>query len=172
MISEKTGGDTTDNTISGGFWGGIIGGALGSLIPIGITTTAGAAIGAAIGGWLGNKRGDTTNYDVKTRRIEIPQTTTYVNMSIVASEFLQPIQEELAVTEKAVLDYVKSETVEVKSFVNRKLQEIDQVLDSKLSMLAEYETGIKEKDAVIAERQKQLKWLEDIEKKVNSIVKY
>ena len=169
---EKTGGDTTDNTISGGFWGGIIGGALGSLIPIGITTTAGAAIGAAIGGWLGNKRGDTTNYDVKTRRIEIPQTTTYVNMSIVASEFLQPIQEELAVTEKAVLDYVKSETVEVKSFVNRKLQEIDQVLDSKLSMLAEYETGIKEKDAVIAERQKQLKWLEDIEKKVNSIVKY
>ena len=169
---EKTGGDTTDNTISGGFWGGIIGGALGSLIPIGITTTAGAAIGAAIGGWLGNKRGDTTNYDVKTRRIEIPQTTTYVNMSIVASEFLQPIQEELAVTEKAVLDYVKSETVEVKSFVNRKLQEIDQILDSKLSMLAEYETGIKEKDAVIAERQKQLKWLEDIEKKVNSIVKY
>lgn len=169
---EKTGGDTTDNTISGGFWGGIIGGALGSLIPIGITTTAGAAIGAAIGGWLGNKRGDTTNYDVKTRRIEIPQTTTYVNMSIVASEFLQPIQEELAVTEKAVLDYVKSETVEVKSFVNRKLQEIDQVLDSKLSMLAEYETGIKEKDAVIAERQKQLKWLEDIEEKVNSIVKY
>ena len=93
-------------------------------------------------------------------------------MSIVASEFLQPIQEELAVTEKAVLDYVKSETVEVKSFVNRKLQEIDQVLDSKLSMLAEYETGIKEKDAVIAERQKQLKWLEDIEEKVNSIVKY
>lgn len=104
--------------------------------------------------------------------IGLPKTATYVNMNVVASEFLQPIQEELAVTEKAVLDYVKSETVEVKSFVNRKLQEIDQVLDSKLSMLAEYETGIKEKDAVIAERQKQLKWLEDIEKKVNSIVKY
>jgi hypothetical protein len=93
-------------------------------------------------------------------------------MNVVASEFLQPIQEELAVTEKAVLDYVKTETVEVKSFISRKLQDIDKVLDSKLNILAKYETGIKEKDAIIAERQKQLKWLEDIEKKVNRIVKY
>ena len=110
--------------------------------------------------------------ETKIRTIELPKTTTYVNMNVVANEFLQPIQEELAVTEKSVLDYVKSETVEVKSFVNRKLEEIDKILDSKLSMLAEYETGVKEKDAIIAERQKQLKWLEDIEKKINSIVKY
>ena len=58
------------------------------------------------------------------------------------------------------------------SFISRKLQDIDKVLDSKLNILAKYETGIKEKDAIIAERQKQLKWLEDIEKKVNRIVKY
>lgn len=167
----KTGSDTTDNTIGGGFWGGIIGGVLGTVVP-GIGTVFGTAVGTAIGGWIGNKRGDTTKYDVKTRHIEIPQTNTYVNMNVVASEFLQPIQEELAVTEKAVLDYVKTETVEVKSFISRKLQDIDKVLDSKLNILAKYETGIKEKDAIIAERQKQLKWLEDIEKKVNRIVKY
>ncbi len=166
----KTGGsDTFGNTTGGGFWGGVVGGALGLFFGV---PQVGAAAGVAIGGWLGNQIGDDRKYETKTRVIELPKKTTYVNMSVVASEFLQPIQEELAVTEKAVLDYVKTETVEVKAFVNRKLAEIDKVLDSKLNTLAKYETGIKEKDAVIAERQRQLKWLENIEKKVNSIVKY
>jgi hypothetical protein len=67
---------------------------------------------------------------------------------------------------------VKQETVEVKSFISRKLQAIDKVLESKLSTLSRYETSIKEKDAAIAELQKQLKWLAEIEKRVNAIVKF
>ena len=168
---HESGHDTLGNTAGGGFWGGIIGGFLGSVIP-GFGTAAGATLGTIVGGWIGNKRGDTRTYDVKTRRIELPKKVTYVNMNVVASEFLQPIQEELAMTEKAVLDYVKQETVEVKSFISRRLQEIDKVLDTKLIALTKYETGVKEKEADIAERQRQLKWLEDIEKRVNNIVNY
>lgn len=129
-------------------------------------------VSAIWGGMKGAKEGDTRKTESKIRRIELPKQVTYVDMSVVASEFLQPIQEDLANTEKVVLDYVKQETVEVKSFINRKLQEIDKVLDSKLSMLSQYETGVKEMDADIAERQNQLEWLENIEKRVNSIVKF
>ena len=170
----ESGYDKGSNIFGGFFAGGALGALAGVAAGLFFTPALLAApvIGAIWGGLEGAKEGDTRKTETKIRTIELPKTTTYVNMNVVANEFLQPIQEELAVTEKSVLDYVKSETVEVKSFVNRKLEEIDKILDSKLSMLAEYETGVKEKDAIIAERQKQLKWLEDIEKKINSIVKY
>ena len=168
---EQTGGSgKLGNTIIAGSIFGFVGGAIGVLTGIG--AKEGAAMGAALGSWLGNKEGDTRTYESKTRRIELPKQVTYVNMSVVASEFLQPIQEDLATTEKNVLDYVKQETVEVKSFISRKLEAIDKVLESKLNMLSQYETGMKEMDADIAERQKQLAWLENIEKRVNSIVNF
>ena len=168
---EQTGGSSRfTNTVISGTICSIIGGAIGLLTGMGVDK--GVRLGIAGGTMLGLHKGDTRTYESKIRRIELPKQVTYVDMSVVASEFLQPIQEDLATTEKTVLDYVKQETVEVKSFINRKLEAIDKVLDSKLNMLSQYETGVKEMNAEIAENQKQLEWLEDIEKRVNSIVKF
>lgn len=172
----KSGADKASNIFGGAFAGGVFGVVAG--VVAGLATggagliVAGPILGAILGGSSGAKEGDTRKTEVKTRTIELPKTTTYVNMNTVASEFLQPLQIELATAEKAVLDYVKQETVEVKSFISRKLQAIDKVLESKLSTLSRYETSIKEKDAAIAELQKQLKWLAEIEKRVNAIVKF
>ena len=172
----KSGADKASNIFGGAFAGGVFGVVAG--VVAGLATggagliVAGPILGAILGGSSGAKEGDTRKTEVKTRTIELPKTTTYVNMNTVASEFLQPLQIELATAEKAVLDYVKQETVEVKSFISRKLQAIDKVLESKLSTLSRYETSIKEKDAAIAELQKQLNWLAEIEKRVNAIVKF
>ena len=172
--SVQTGYAKGENIFGGVVAGGSLGAIAGAVAGLFCTPALVAVpiLGVIWGAIDGAKDGDTRKTEVKTRKIELPKKTTYVNMNVVASEFLQPIQEELAITEKAVLDYVKRETVEVKSFISRKLQEIDKVLDSKLRTLAQYETDVEEKNANIAERQRQLAWLEEIEQRVNSIVNY
>lgn len=171
-----TGASRTGNTMFGvvaGGLAGLIGGAFFTVMTGGTGLILGsAAIGAIMAGKEGFKEGNTRSTEQKTRQVKVPKTGTYVNMAVVAREFLQPIQEEMATAEKTVLDYVKSETVSVKSFMSRKLEEIDSILVQKLASLQQAEKDVKGTELKIAESQELLKWLENIEKRVNNIIKF
>ena len=96
----------------------------------------------------------------------------YVDMNEVASDYIVPFQKSLDGTKKDAINHVKSETQRLKEYLKGELAKIDQVLNQKLDALSKTEEDNKAKAEEIAEKEKNLKWLESIQNQVNNIVNF
>lgn len=96
----------------------------------------------------------------------------YVDMNEVASDYIVPFQKSLDGTKKDAINHVKSETQRLKEHLKSELAKIDKVLNQKLDALSKTEADNKAKAEEIAEKEKNLKWLESIQSQVNNIINF
>ena len=95
-----------------------------------------------------------------------------VDMNQVASDYIIPFRESLAGTKQAALEHIKSETERLKEHLKLELVKIDNILNEKLDMLSKTEADNKAKADEIKQKERNLKWLESIQDRVNSIIKF
>ena len=96
----------------------------------------------------------------------------YVDMNEVATDYITPFQKGLKDTQKSAIDHVVSETQRLKEHLKGELKKIDKVLNEKLDALSRTEADSKAKAEEIAKKENNLKWLENIQKKVNNIINF
>lgn len=96
----------------------------------------------------------------------------YVDMNEVASDYIIPFRKSLGGTENDAINHVKSETQRLKEHLKGELAKIDKVLNQKLDALSKTEADNKAKAEEIAEKEKNLKWLESIQSQVNNIINF
>ncbi len=96
----------------------------------------------------------------------------YVDMNEVASDYIVPFQKSLVGTQNDAINHVKSETLRLKEHLKGELAKIDKVLNQKLDALSKTEADNKAKAEEIAEKEKNLKWLESIQNQVNNIINF
>ena len=93
-------------------------------------------------------------------------------MNEVASDYIVPFQANLIKTEKSAIDYVSNETERLKNHLKQELVKIDKLLDEKLNALSRTEADSKAKAEEIAQKEKNLKWLIQIQERVKSIIEF
>ena len=85
---------------------------------------------------------------------------------------LVPFRKNLQQTRTNAVNHVVAETQRLKEYLKAELAKIDKVLNEKLDTLSKTEADSKAKEAEIAQKEQNLKWLEDIQKQVNNIIEF
>lgn len=112
------------------------------------------------------------HYEERSYQARVEKYVDYVDMNEVASEYIVPFQKSLDGTKKDAINHVKSETLRLKEHLKGELAKIDKVLNQKLDALSKTEADNKAKAEEIAEKEKNLKWLESIQDQVNNIINF
>ena len=115
---------------------------------------------------------DDHTYETAYRDKRIAKYVDYVDMNEVASDYIVPFQKNLQKTEQSAVDYVSGETVRLKEHLKAELVKIDKLLNDKLSALSQTEADSKAKAEEIALKEKNLKWLMNIQQKVKNIIEF
>ena len=112
------------------------------------------------------------HYEERSYQARVEKYVDYVDMNEVASDYIVPFQKSLDGTKKDAINHVKSETLRLKEHLKGELAKIDKVLNQKLDALSKTEADNKAKAEEIAEKEKNLKWLESIQNQVNNIINF
>jgi gas vesicle protein len=144
----------------GAVFGGIVAGPVGAL--------AGAAIGAAAG-WLFGKK---EHYETHSRPVKIEKFVNYVDMNEVAMASSHDFDILMNEFEKDVLAFIKTEVNRIKNNIKNQINEIDNLMLRKLDELERLQNQGIETASVIAKKEKNLKWLKEIQHRVNEIIEY
>lgn len=94
----------------------------------------------------------------------------YVDGTKLAQQFFAPIQEQLYQNSDSAITYAKAQTVKIKRAFSQKFAELDMVLKQKLQELEECAKNNQDVERRIQESQNKLKWLEEIQARVKSIL--
>lgn len=94
----------------------------------------------------------------------------YVDREELAQKFFAPVQENLYENSAAAQDYAKEATKGIKRDFAGKFDELDEILKAKLNELKECASDEKEAQKRLEEAQRRLYWLNDIQKKVDTIL--
>ncbi len=94
----------------------------------------------------------------------------YVDSKKLADKFFAPIQEQLYENSSSAQDYAKKEAKRIKEAFEKKFDELDDLLDTKLEELKACATDEQEAQKKLDEAQSRLDWLNNIQTKVNSIL--
>lgn len=115
---------------------------------------------------------DDHTYETAYRNKRIAKYVDYVDMNEVASDYIIPYQKNLKKTEQSAIEYVSSETIRLKEHLKAELVKIDKLLNDKLSALSQTEADSKAKAEEIALKEKNLKWLMNIQQQVKNIIEF
>ena len=96
----------------------------------------------------------------------------YVDMNEVASDYLQPIENDLIKIQNKAIEHVKSETQRLKEHLKIELVSINKILDAKLNNLLIVEADKEAKAEEIAQKENDLIFLENIQQRVNDIINF
>lgn len=103
---------------------------------------------------------------------EIAKYVDYVNMNEVAQDFIMPVQKDLNKLEKDAIAYVQSETQRLKEYVKQELKAVDKKLEERLDALKRTQASSEDKASEVRRSEDNLKWLNDITKRVNDIIAF
>lgn len=115
---------------------------------------------------------DDHTYETAYRDKRIAKYVDYVDMNEVASDYIVPFQGNLQKTAQSAIEYVNGETVRLKEHLKAELVKIDKLLNDKLNILSMTEADSKAKAEEIALKEKNLKWLMDIQQQVKNIIEF
>lgn len=101
---------------------------------------------------------------------EVYEDKEYVDGTKLSQRFFAPIQEQLFENSKNAIEYTKLQTKKIKQEFSKKFTELDAVLKQKLKELEDCANDNKDVERRICESQAKLKWLEDIQVKIKSIL--
>ena len=111
-------------------------------------------------------------YETAYRDKRIEKYVDEVDMKAVAKDYLLPILEKLGDIEKQTMKHAFDETNRLKEYLKKELVKIDKLLDEKLRSLYQIEDDSKTTDAEIKRKEKNLKWLESIQERVDSLIEF
>lgn len=94
----------------------------------------------------------------------------YVEAKKLADRFFAPLQENLYENRNHAVKYAKQQTTEVKVLFSEKFDELDKVLDDKLTELKMYANNKESIEMLVQESQKKLNWLKDIQVQMEAIL--
>lgn len=94
----------------------------------------------------------------------------YVEAKKLANRFFAPLQENLYENRNHAVKYAKQQTMEVKVLFSEKFDELDKVLDDKLTELKMYANNKESIEMLVQESQKKLNWLKDIQVQMEAIL--
>ncbi len=103
-------------------------------------------------------------YRTKYKEIEV------VNTSELVQEFLRPIQEMISKNSSNASSYACEQCENILSYFNKKFEELNNELKSKLNKLKECMDDKKNAEDIIADCSQNLEWLESIQAEVESIL--
>lgn len=108
----------------------------------------------------------------KPSRIEVAdyENREYVDAGDVADKFFAPFQKELFTNQASTTQYAKEQAANIKVAFNKKFEDLDKLLKDKLNSLEACANDEKNVDAILAEAQARLTWLENIDKKIKDIL--
>lgn len=112
------------------------------------------------------------HWEKKSYQVRVENNVEYVDMHEVADDFIVPFQKSLDGTKKDAVTHVNSETSRLKEHLKDQLIKIDEVLKEKLNALSKIEADSKAKEDEIARKERDLKWLESIQKRVNNTIEF
>ena len=112
------------------------------------------------------------DYTIESYTVWQANEVDYVDLRKTADRYFKPFQEHLDKIEKNAVDHVVAETERLKLHLKGELAKIDKVLNDKLDALTKTEADTKAKAAEIVIKEKNLIWLENIQRRVNNIVKF
>lgn len=115
---------------------------------------------------------DDHTYETAYRNKRIAKYVDYIDMEEVAADYLVPMQQNLQKAQQGVIKYVNDEAVRLKEHLKAELVNIDKLLNEKLSALSMTEADSKAKAEEIAQKEKNLKWLMDIQQQVKNIIEF
>ena len=174
-IKGTKGRNAVGGAIGGAIGGAATGAAIGSFFP-GVGTfiggIAGARIGAAGGATGGAISGKPEHYETRIRKKLIKKEGQYIDMRTVSQEYTQEFQESVINVKDQTTDFVAKETARLKDHLKEELKKIDDVLKNKLDSLSKVEADSKIKAEELAQKQANLKWLEDIQDRVTNIINF
>lgn len=112
------------------------------------------------------------DYTIESYTVWQANEVDYVDLRKTAERYFKPFQEHLDKIEKNAVDHVVAETERLKLHLKGELAKIDKALNDKLDALTKTEADTKAKAAEIVIKEKNLIWLENIQRRVNNIVKF
>jgi hypothetical protein len=114
------------------------------------------------------------SYTVETEYFErkISKYVDYVNMNEVTRDFIEPLQEGLKKMKLSAIKHIQDESVRLKEYLKEELVKIDNILIEKLDSLQKTETDAQIKATEIEQKEKDLKWLNSIQTRVNNIIHF
>ena len=119
----------------------------------------------------GSERYDTEYYDGQYQEW-VAKNVEYVNMSAVATQYLQPIQVQLVEAKKAAEAHAHKEGLRIKDVLKKALGQIDGILDAKLTELQKSTDAAAQTEQEIKRQHEELKWMEGIIAKVNNLINF
>lgn len=119
----------------------------------------------------GSERYDTEYYDRQYQEW-VAKNVEYVNMSAVATQYLQPIQVQLVEAKKSAEAHAHKEGLRIKDVLKKALGQIDGILDAKLTELQKSTDAAAQTEQEIKRQHEELKWMEGIIAKVNNLINF
>lgn len=111
-------------------------------------------------------------YETAYRDKRIAKYVDYVNMGDVAYEYFTPLRKDLEENEKKLQNYLSEESERLKETLRRELEKIDAILEQKLNDLDVTKDAQKLKAEEIRRKEQNLRWLENIQERINNLVKF
>ena len=120
--------------------------------------------------WLNNNLGTNFNVDYDVIDDYDWVDKEYIDGSKLSDQFMVPIQEKLYKNKDIVIAYAKKGTKDIKAAFSKQFDELDCILAKKLDELKECALNEKIAQKKLEEAQERLRWLEDIQNRINAIL--
>ena len=111
-------------------------------------------------------------YETAYRDKLIAKYVDYVNMLDVTIDYFNPLRKDLEENEKKLQDYLSEESERLKETLRRELEKIDAVLEQKLNDLDATKDAQRLKSEEIRRKEQNLRWLENIQERINNLVRF
>lgn len=134
----------------------------------GLFSALAAGAGLGLGGGLAAGRGS-SEVDVPVK-VWKSKMVTYVNMSDLVTNYFMPRQIAINKLPDSVIKYVGKETSELKKKLSDRMDEINDLINSKLNELEASMNENEQTSEKIRSNEQKVEWLEDIQKRVNELI--
>ncbi len=101
---------------------------------------------------------------------EVTEEKEYIDSQKFSAKFFAPIKKQLLDNNKSAIAYAKEQTEAIKKAFNTEFDRLDKLLNDKLAEFEKCANNQKDAEAVIKETEERLKWLNNINKKIESIL--
>ena len=111
-------------------------------------------------------------YETAYQDKRIAKYVDYVNMRDVANDYFTPLRKDLEENKKKLHNYLVEETERLKRALQAELERIDEILEKKLDDLRVTKDAQRLKSEEIRRNEQNLRWLENIQERINNLVKF
>lgn len=111
-------------------------------------------------------------YETVTKSVYVKNDVPVVNMQEVSQQFLTPFQKDLRKMRDSVITFADGETERIKAFLIDAIAMIEELIQEKLAELAATEREADMKREEIERKEAELLWLNQIQERVNEIIKF